>query len=1293
MTFFREILTVIAGLVALLLVAALAVPWFIDWNAHRPVIADMLSKATGSTIKIAGEIDLKLLPSPRLHLSKLTITGRKAGSPRLEADALRMELALTALLSGEVRFVSAELDRLRVFVSMDKTGAVQMPTLPKTRPRQIAFQSVVVRDGTLIVNRSDSARRASELKLQKINLNASVQSLNGPFRGSGRFVIAGRPIEYSFNTSQTDDNGVRLKVVTEASGPVPHGEYDGRLQLVEYAGGKFAAEFKGRAGFKGTAQLSEKQSRAWRIAGPFHLDISGAKLEPAELRAGDDDNQVSATGSVVATFGDVTNGSKKIVSSFAAQQINIDELFGGSGDAGSSMRRFHAVLSKFTKSKGIWLPHGFDLQLDLSTPALTVGGETLTAITFGMSVSNAKPARLRFVTGAPGSSKVSIDGLLETGVAPVFRGKVQFSTLDMRRLEKWLNRGLPNLAHVASALPYRAFDIQGRADISNAGIAARDLKIKTGRSQFDGTIIYTRKVGQDRARLHVDLNSPALDLDGLNDLTAPAGAMGESDLYIAIDARAIRVAQFGKGVIDAGKIALRLKRQNGQTELEKLSVENLGGATFSATGSLSKDTGQTDIDLNADNLVQLASVIQRVAPGPWSKALAARAVSLSPAKLRISVEAGGNTGKDDRLRVSRLSIEGAVRGTKISGSMAPGNDGKIISGRMNFRAGEASMLLRQLGVEVLPVAGLGKGAIDLVWKGGGKGHVEAAAKANFAGTQLNFAGRLRSVLPRPDIQGRIALVAGDATPLLQLLALAAPDLQKKAPLDLSGKFSWRGQRVGFGQIKGKIFNHNILGDLSLAPQTVDKNLTRAHLSGSLRFEQLSLRGLSALVLGQSGRGKPVWAQDRFKTIASWLPIGDLAIRSGVLDLPGGYRGRDAEFDLKLLPGLLAINKLRVKAGNATVRGQLNYRKVKTNGAVAGSLTFDAPLGGVNNIGGYIAGKAEFAGTGQSELAIISSLAGKGALAINNLKIDRADPRALSVVLAASSAERLGVGERSVLSSLAKAFAKDTLTYKMKKFDLSIAGGQVRLDGGVDRNLAGAIDVKLGSTIDLRDLSGVAELRLTARKKPKDWNGSPPTVTKNWNLKKSGGKPVIGASSFVNGLSALAIIREARRAENLAFDIRERSFFNRRAKMREFEARRKVELERFKVVEARRAEEARLKAEEEEKRRAALQKQEEEQLRLEKLERERLEKQAREAERKALEKMRLEEARAKKKLELEAAAKEKKLKEEAVERARAAAKQKAVQQQQTRDALKNEFERIERAQQKKQIQPAPAPAAQ
>jgi uncharacterized protein involved in outer membrane biogenesis len=60
------------------LVAALVGPLFIDWGQYRDVIEAEASRVVGIPVRVAGTIDVRLLPTPSLKLGDVEL--RRAGS-------------------------------------------------------------------------------------------------------------------------------------------------------------------------------------------------------------------------------------------------------------------------------------------------------------------------------------------------------------------------------------------------------------------------------------------------------------------------------------------------------------------------------------------------------------------------------------------------------------------------------------------------------------------------------------------------------------------------------------------------------------------------------------------------------------------------------------------------------------------------------------------------------------------------------------------------------------------------------------------------------------------------------------------------------------------------------------------------------------------------------------------------------------------------------------------------------------------------------------------------------------
>ena len=77
----RDILTIIASIMILILAVAVAAPPLISWEAHRDTIDGMISRASGTEAQTEGAIGIRLLPAPRIGSDRLRLGGKTPDSP------------------------------------------------------------------------------------------------------------------------------------------------------------------------------------------------------------------------------------------------------------------------------------------------------------------------------------------------------------------------------------------------------------------------------------------------------------------------------------------------------------------------------------------------------------------------------------------------------------------------------------------------------------------------------------------------------------------------------------------------------------------------------------------------------------------------------------------------------------------------------------------------------------------------------------------------------------------------------------------------------------------------------------------------------------------------------------------------------------------------------------------------------------------------------------------------------------------------------------------------------------
>jgi hypothetical protein len=222
---------------------------------------------------------------------------------------------------------------------------------------------------------------------------------------------------------------------------------------------------------------------------------------------------------------------------------------------------------------------------------------------------------------------------------------------------------------------------------------------------------------------------------------------------------------------------------------------------------------------------------------------------------------------------------------------------------------------------------------------------------------------------------------------------------------------------------------------------------------------------------------------------------------------------------------------------------------------------------------------EFTSTGQSALTLAGGLAGGGKFEMTGIAFAGADPLGITRLIEAADANKVNIEETEMRGRLLREFEAAPFLIPRKSFDASMAAGVVRL--------ASDEAPRVEMSYDLRQPGETVRVELTAPRTPKDWSGAAPLATLVWQGRPGAMQRSVDAGPLLNAISTRAIAREAARVEALEADIRERAYFNRRAKAFEFIRRRDREVAIW-LDEQRRAEaeDARRKAEEDKQRDAA-----------------------------------------------------------------------------------------------------------
>ncbi|HVT54603.1 MAG TPA: AsmA family protein, partial [Xanthobacteraceae bacterium] len=101
------------------IVAALAAPLFVDWNAWRPEFEQRASVLLGTPVTIKGPIEASILPTPAFVMRDVTMGDAEHGTG-LKAGQIRGILSLGALFRGAVEAEEIVLTRPKMRLTLGR---------------------------------------------------------------------------------------------------------------------------------------------------------------------------------------------------------------------------------------------------------------------------------------------------------------------------------------------------------------------------------------------------------------------------------------------------------------------------------------------------------------------------------------------------------------------------------------------------------------------------------------------------------------------------------------------------------------------------------------------------------------------------------------------------------------------------------------------------------------------------------------------------------------------------------------------------------------------------------------------------------------------------------------------------------------------------------------------------------------------------------------------------------------------------------------------------------------------
>jgi uncharacterized protein involved in outer membrane biogenesis len=521
----------VAGLIVLLIVAALVVPSLIDWNAYKPEIAAEAKKATGRNLDIRGNISLSVLPSPRLAIADVRLSNRSgATAPNMaEIRELRVAVKFAPLLQGKVEVASVELigPTIELEKFADGTGNWTMtpegtPAAAKPAPAaanpvagtpaaprpgngsasgadDFRLDSFRLVDGTIVYR--DRAAGTTE-RIEQIALEGSAVSLAGPFSLRGGLTARGLPLTLAASTGRFAERGaVPVNARVGIAGNPANLTLKGTVTDAETAP-KIALRVDGEGPDLGALIAAATGGAGAGPAQPFSLGASIAASEKEVVVA---DLAVSlgpskATGQLRATLGDTVKATASLRSDF----VDLDALTakraaaapvpasgakpaaGPAGAAGGGAARTPAPAPPAAAIPAAAIPANVEASVDLAVTEAKFRDGRIRDVRFAVALKDGKLTLGTLSAHAPGEAQLAANGSATNarGGGVAYNGRVTMRASSLRTTLDWLQVDVSDVA--ADRLRRMSLDAEISGDASQVQVA--NIQVQLDASRMNGGV-------------------------------------------------------------------------------------------------------------------------------------------------------------------------------------------------------------------------------------------------------------------------------------------------------------------------------------------------------------------------------------------------------------------------------------------------------------------------------------------------------------------------------------------------------------------------------------------------------------------------------------------------------------------------------------------------------------------------------------------------------------------------------------------------------------------------------------
>ncbi len=991
----------------LVLVTALVGPLLVDWGHYRGTFETEISRLTRLAVRIGGPIDVRFLPTPTLKLQQIAI-GRPDAPAMVQAETLRIELALGALMRGQFLVSDVALEAPEISLRL---GGSERPSLPQAGegisiyppalagegregvfafdPDAVSIAHLTIEKGRVIV----AGGPGRSLLLDRLGFSGEVRSLLGPAKGDGSVAVDGESYLFSVATGRTAaDGAVKVRLLVDTVDHVRIGDVDSSIWIE-----------RGIPHFAGALQWSQAAGRSlqgfsepWRLSAKMRGDWTAAALEGINLQYGPEERAVQLRGHASLML----RTQPELDVTLEATRIDLDRVL--ALPASARRRPLVAMRTMADNFDAARLPP-IRVNFGISADVVTLADAPLAQVSVSLRGAGGAWDLDALELRAPGGTQLRLRGRMDvTPRGPTFAGQGRIEARDSRALVSWLTAGSDGEVFAG---PFRA---EGDVRLGADSIVFDRLKAEFDRDTLEGNFGYFGPTADRAARIAATLSASNIDLQRaaalVQHVSGDTAVAWPREGSLSLNVRQLSIAG-----VEARRADMRLQFDERALTVERLAIDDFGGARIAAAGSIDirtlapRSAITLDLDVNAPDGV--AALVEKLS-APAAATLRRTAPRLLPARLRGSFAGDAQAAREAGMAAGlSFKIDGSAGAfaLNLQGIAEVPSDGSllatfvqldpakvVVGGRIDARDGRA--LVEAVGLDRLLSVDDRAGRLDFKASGRLGGAMTATAQVTAGGLGVSLDGTLEAA------QSQVAKVD-----LALSVAQANVRLQQAGtlPAAFTAHLNYADGAIALNDITGTVAGSDIAGRLAIG-------LTPTmSLGGDIRFGAMDVPAVIAAAVGMPAKpagGGSAWPAEPFAGGVLGQFKGRIAIASARTTLTPHLAAQNLRGVLNFGPSDIALDDFQADIAGGRVSGRLAFERDGDELSARGRIRLTKadmtallpsdrpPISGRLNLDGEIEGR------GRSPAALIGSLQGKGFFSVEDGRLAGLDPSAFDVVI-------------------------------------------------------------------------------------------------------------------------------------------------------------------------------------------------------------------------------------------------------------------------------------------------------